>query len=189
MSYRAAVRPTKTVASAVLSAVLALAALPGLVGSRAVSSEQVVDAVAFQAMDVGAWPGLPSAAGGPLDPAVRSDGFIEGDSYFQEPGQPQAVPRKPTVKVPASKSTFSWKEPRSTLTGDATYYSAGFTAMRLPRGTVVVICGKAACIERVINDYGPVTESRIVDLYKPDFFQICGCSWWEGVVPVTVKVY
>ena len=54
---------------------------------------------------------------------------------------------------------------------------------------VVVICGKAACIERVINDYGPITESRVVDLYKPDFFEVCGCEWWEGITPVTVRVY
>jgi hypothetical protein len=59
----------------------------------------------------------------------------------------------------------------------------------LPRGTVVVICGAAACIERVINDYGPIRQSRVVDLYKPDFFEVCGCEWWEGIAPVTVRVY
>jgi hypothetical protein len=183
------VRPSKTVASAVLSAVLALAALPGLAGSRSLSPDQAIDAAAFQAVEPGGWPLRAAAAGGPLDPAQRADGFIDGETYFEEPGQPQAVPRKATVKVPASKSTWGWKEPRYTLSGDATYYSAGYTAMRLPRGTVVVICGKAACIERVVNDYGPITESRIVDLYKPDFFEICGCASWEGIVPVTVRVY
>ena len=189
MSYGAAVRPSKTVAGAVLSAVLALAALPGLAGSRSLSSDQVIDAAAFQTVEPGAWAGRPPLAGGPLDPARRADGFIDGETYFEEPGQPQAVPKKASVKVPTSKSTWAWKEPLYTLSGDATYYSAGYTAMRLPRGTIVVICGKAACIERVVNDYGPITESRIVDLYKPDFFQICGCEWWEGIVPVTVKVY
>lgn len=172
-----------------LSAVLALAALPGLAGSRSLGPDQLIDAAAFQAVNVGAWPSRAPAAGGPLDPAVRSDGFIEGDSYFQEPGKAGAPPVKPAVKVPAGKSAWAWKEPRYTLTGDATYYTAGYTAMRLPRGTIVVICGEAACIERVVNDYGPITESRIVDLYKPDFFAICGCGWWEGVIPVTVKVY
>ena len=42
-----------------------------------------------------------------------------------------------------------------TLTGRATFYDNGTTAMRLPRGTVVVICGNGGCIERVVNDYGP----------------------------------
>ncbi len=32
--------------------------------------------------------------------------------------------------------------------------------MRLPRGTVVVICGNAGCVERVVNDYGPIKTSR-----------------------------
>ena len=42
--------------------------------------------------------------------------------------------------------------------------------MRLPRGTVVKICGKGGCIVRVVNDYGPQKKSRVVDLYRPDFF-------------------
>ncbi len=189
MSYGDPVRPSKTVAGAVLSAVLALAALPGLAGSRSPSSDQTIDAAAFQTVDGGTWPNRSPVVGGPLDPALRSDGFIEGETYFEEPGVANAAPVKATVKVPASKFTWGWKEPRYTLSGDATYYSAGYTAMRLPRGTVVVICGAAACLERVINDYGPVSESRIIDLYKPDFFTICGCEWWEGIVPVTVRVY
>ena len=47
------------------------------------------------------------------------------------------------------------KPPRYTLTGFATFYDNGTTAMRLPRGTLVVICGGGGCIERVVNDYGP----------------------------------
>ena len=42
--------------------------------------------------------------------------------------------------------------------------------MRLPRGTVVKICGNGGCIVRVVNDYGPQKKSRVVDLYRPDFF-------------------
>jgi hypothetical protein len=187
MSYRAAVRPSKTVAGAVLSALLALAAVPGLARTAEPVRDQDLDAAAFQAV-IDPRPG-PAFAAGPLDPAVRGDGYLETGAQFVEPGQTRAVPSKPTVKVPLSKSTWGWKDPKYTLTGDATYYTAGYTAMRLPRGTVVVICGKAACIERVVNDYGPVTESRIVDLYKPDFFEVCGCASWEGVTPVTVRVY
>jgi hypothetical protein len=187
MSYRAAVRPSNTVAGAVLSALLALAAVPGLADSREPSLVQDLDPAAFQVI------GEPradwSVLTDPLDAAMRSGSFIDGDSRFEEPGETRTVPTKPTVKVPASKSTWGWKEPRYTLTGDATYYNAGYTAMRLPRGTIVVICGLAACIERVVNDYGPITPSRVVDLYKPDFFTVCGCAWWEGVTPVTVRVY
>ena len=53
--------------------------------------------------------------------------------------------------------------------------------MRLPRGTTVIICGGGGCVERVINDYGPIAgTNRIVDLYAPDFFDICGCPSWAG---------
>ncbi len=75
------------------------------------------------------------------------------------------------------------------MTGGATFYDNGTTAMRLPRGTFVVICGKGGCIERVVNDYGPQKPSRVVDLYRPDFFQICGCPSWAGTTTVTVYVY
>ena len=61
--------------------------------------------------------------------------------------------------------------------------------MRLPRGTIVIICGAGGCIERVVNDYGPQAPSRIVDLQRADFFEICGCPSWSGVVDVTVHVY
>ena len=77
-----------------------------------------------------------------------------------------------------------------TISGTASFYTFGTTAMRIPRGTTVVICGKAGCLERIINDYGPAASTgRIVDMYKPDFFAICGCGWWSGLTQVTIKVY
>ena len=104
-------------------------------------------------------------------------------------GHDGTTPAKAKVTVPASKSSSAWKDPLYSLSGVATYYSAGYTAMRLPRGTVVVICGAAACIERTINDYGPQDEARLIDLYKPDFFTVCGCAWYVGLADVTVRVY
>ena len=61
--------------------------------------------------------------------------------------------------------------------------------MRLPRGTVVRICGPGGCIQRTVTDYGPQKPSRIIDLYRPDFFKICGCPSWSGTVEVSVAVY
>ena len=89
-------------------------------------------------------------------------------------------------------SDWSWKPPQLTITGEASFYDYGTTAMRdVPRGTTVVICGGGGCIERVVNDYGPVEgrPGRIVDMYRPDFFGICGCGWWSGHHEVTVRVY
>ena len=79
--------------------------------------------------------------------------------------------------------------PRYVLTGVASFYDHGTTAMRLPRGTTVIICGDGGCITRTVTDYGPQKPSRIVDLYRPDFFKICGCGWWSGTTQVTVRVY
>ena len=148
-----------------------------------------IDAAAFQSVLVGSWQGRSTAPGGPLDPALESAGALSPDSRFQEPGQAGTVPTRAKPAVPGAKSTFVWKEPLYTLTGVASYYSAGYTAMRLPRGTIVVICGQAACIERTINDYGPALTDRIIDLYKPDFFTVCGCAWYTGLTDVTVRVY
>ena len=92
-------RPSKTVASALLSAVLAVASLPGLAGSRTLSPEQAIDAAAFQSVLVGSWQGRSTAPGGPLDPALESAGALSPDSRFQEPGQAGTVPTraKPAV--------------------------------------------------------------------------------------------
>ena len=62
--------------------------------------------------------------------------------------------------------------------------------MRLPRGTIIRICGDGGCIERTVTDYGPrPAQSRIVDMYRPDFFKICGCASVSGTTKVTVSVY
>jgi hypothetical protein len=108
-----------------------------------------------------------------------------------EPGEApkQGPTRRPSVVQPVPGSGSVQKPPKSTLTGAATFYDNGTTAMRLPRGTVVVICGAGGCIERTVTDYGPTRSDRIVDLYRPDFFAICGCASWSGTTTVTVSVY
>ncbi|MEW5990955.1 MAG: hypothetical protein AB1736_06370 [Chloroflexota bacterium] len=184
-------RPSRTVAIAVLTAALALGGLPGLAGSRQPSREQPIDAASFRDVILAAAgdrsigtisaPDSASAAAGVLGP---------GDRLADSPPAPGAAPvDRPAMTVPTVPAAWEWKAPRYTLSGYATFYDNGTTAMRLPRGTVVVICGNAACIERVVNDYGPIKQERIVDLYRPDFFRICGCGWWAGTTWVTVRVY
>jgi hypothetical protein len=178
------------VAVAVLTAAVALVALPGFAGSRSPRPDQPLDAAAFQTLTVNAITGGSAPNVDPLDSGYRSDGFLTADSTFIEPGMEQAAPKgRPGITSPSVKAGSALKPPRYTISGYATFYDNGTTAMRLPRGTVVVICGSGGCIQRVVNDYGPVKESRIVDLYRPDFFDICGCPSWSGTAWVTVKVY
>jgi hypothetical protein len=191
MLYRRAVRPSRTVAVAALTAALALGALPGLAGSREPSREQPMTAAAFRdvilaASGDGSIDEIPAP-----DSAYASAGTLaRGDVFRDAPGDAAPVPPERTAtSVPTVSAAWDWKTPRYTLSGYATFYDNGTTAMRLPRGTVVVVCGPGGCLERVVNDYGPQKEIRIIDLYRPDFFAICGCGWWAGTAWVTVSVY
>ena len=186
------VRPRTIIAGAVLTTALALVAAPGFAGSRTPAPYEPVPAAAFQALKSDA-NARSTASIERLDHAYDAAGRLSPDTALPEPavqagvgvpvlkrdvGQPQPAP----VKV--------YKKARYTLTGKATFYENGTTAMRLPRGTVIRVCGAGGCLERVINDYGPMAGSnRIIDLYKPDFFKICGCGSWSGVTNVKVYVY
>jgi hypothetical protein len=179
----------------VLTAALALVALPGVVGSTPPRPEPTISADAFQALRLDVPRGGSAIQVEPPDPALRADGFLEAEDLLIEPVLQSDVvafvaPVRPKVSPPSSKLGVSFKPARYTLTGTATFYDNGTTAMRLPRGTVIRVCGDGGCIERVVNDYGPSKAGgRLIDLYRPDFFEICGCSWWEGVTNVTVYVY
>jgi hypothetical protein len=175
----------------VLTAALALVALPGLAGSRAPSAVDPVPVGAFQPLSVPA-PDTRStiSIAGP-DLGYLSAGVVSDSSAFVEPGAaPKHGPvRRVAANQPDVSSGSSRKPAKYTLTGQATFYDHGTTAMRLPRGTTVIICGKGGCIQRTVTDYGPQKPSRIVDLYRPDFFKVCGCASWNGVTNVTVYVY
>jgi len=182
----------------VLIAALALVTLPGLAGSRVPSPVEPVPVSAFQPLSVQAVSSPSVLSMGPLDMAFASDGAMTTADVFLEPGRApkhgptqrhsadQPEPGAGSVNKPPKVKP---KPPRYTLTGAATFYDAGTTAMRLPRGTKVVICGRGGCIQRTVTDYGPTRKDRIVDLYRPDFFAICGCASWSGSTTVTVSVY
>jgi 3D (Asp-Asp-Asp) domain-containing protein len=184
----------------VLTAALALVALPGLAGSRAPSPIEPVPAGAFQQLTIPADDSRSTVSIGSLDDAFLSAGALGADSPIVEPdaARTDAATGRTTADQPKSTASTVRKgarsatvhgSPRYTLTGGATFYDNGTTAMRLPRGTVVKICGQGGCIVRVVNDYGPQKKSRVVDLYRPDFFAICGCASWAGTTQVTVYVY
>jgi hypothetical protein len=177
------------VATAALIAAIALAGLPVPAGSTGPSVARDVQSAAFTSVTVSANAPALGATGIP-DTAVRSDSYLEVTDRFMEPGRrPKAPATRPVVTQPASPSGAAWKPPRYTVSGNATFYGNGTTAMRLPTGTVVRVCGKGGCVQRTIDDYGPTSTNRIIDLYTPDFFKICGCPSWSGTTWVTISVY
>jgi hypothetical protein len=186
------VRHARWVAGAALTASLALVAAPGLAGSRTPNPPSAIDPSAFQPIRITANTAVRPLPIAPLDPALDSAGRIGEETTFVTPGsEPKRVVNgRPVVHQPASSAGSAQKPPRYKISGVATFYSNGTTAMRLPRGTTVIICGHGGCLERVVNDYGPTAGTRrIVDLYMPDFFAICGCPSWSGTTNVTVSVY
>jgi hypothetical protein len=174
-----------------LTATLALAALPGLAGSRVPHPIEPVPAGAFQPRLDPADPELATVHVAGPDAAALAEGAVTPEDVFIEPGTPPKTGRKhkPAVLQPDPGFGSSRKPGRYSLTGTASFYDEGLTAMRLPRGTTVIVCGKAGCLERVITDYGPQSPSRIIDMDKQDFFHICGCPSWSGTTTVTVHVY
>jgi hypothetical protein len=188
-------RPRTTVVRSALAAALAIGALPGLVGSYEPSQDRPVDAGAFRQVDLATTRDRQGNGKLLLDAAGRSDGALAPIAPLIEPADgaaPAAVapagPGRPNVTD--ARPSWSWNPALYTLHGFASFYDHGTTAMRLPRGTVVVICGAGGCIERVITDYGPsAAGSRIIDMYRPDFFQVCGCGSWSGTTEVTIRVY
>jgi hypothetical protein len=177
-----------------------MVALPGLAGSRVPTQIEPIPAGAFQQLNTLANEQRSTASIGPLDAAQVAAATIGAETAIAEPGaapdggptgrvlldQPDAGAS--SIQLGALEASITGK-PRYTLSGGATFYDNGTTAMRLPRGTKVRICGKGGCIDRVVNDYGPQKKSRVVDLYRPDFFAICGCPSYAGTTQVTVSVY
>ena len=186
-------RPNGTVARAGFSAALALGALPGLVGSHEPGPNQPIEDALFEQVIVAT--AREAQAGGPfaLDLAASSAGTLDLAATFAEagPDAPVVVGLRPAPALPSPNATWTWKPAGATISGAASFYDSGTTAMRdVARGTAIVICGRGGCIERVVTDYGPAKSTgRVIDMYRPDFFAICGCGWWSGTTTVTVRVY
>ena len=175
-----------------LTAALALVALPGLVGSHTPSPDQSTPAVAFQVIRIDAPSDGSTPVIRPLDAAYRSEGYLEPATPLIEPADARPSVVRPKVKQPKTSVGSSWKPARYSVSGWATWYDNGTTAMRLPRGTTVVVCGDGGCVERTVTDYGPRAGHkpvRVVDLMPGDFVKTCGCALGEGTHYVTVRIY
>ena len=134
------VRPRWTVVGSVLTATLALVALPGLAGSRAPSA---VEPVPARRVPAAPGPRVRPAIGDPDRRArwrlpvggLRAARTPRSSSESDLPRDAGPGPR--TRSTSPTRADGSARKPaKYTLTGEATFYDAGSTAMRLPRGTV-----------------------------------------------------
>jgi hypothetical protein len=184
----------KFVACAVLCAALALVAAPGNVGSRTPSPVRAIEAAAFQPLQNDA-SGVTTSVVAAADPALRSANAVDASARFAEPlPDVLAIPlvRAAVRSQPVPGFTAAIKPPKYTVRGVASFYNKGTTAMRLPAGTIIRVCGAGGCLDRVVNDWGPsaaITQTRVIDMYRPDFFAVCGCASWSGITQVTVSIY
>jgi hypothetical protein len=213
------VRRQSLVAGVVLTAALVtLVALPGAAGSQTLSSVRPLTADAFQPVRLPASvDGSPQAIR-PLDAAFESAGHLDGTAALIEPGNSTAPASRPAVKLPAAKlitvvppkpkvvpkaapvarpdsagrlTTAPKGAFRRMITGLASWYNNGTTAMRLPYGTHVTICGARACITTIVRDWGPARYlgTRIVDMTPADFTRVTGRNLRAGLAMVKVYIY
>ena len=181
-------RRNSVVATVALIAALALAGLPTPVGSRQPSATQELQPAAFTSVIVPA--DAPAFEARGVTTLASDTQPVAEAPYAIDGAAPAAPAKRPTVEQPDGSKGSAWKPPKRTIKGFASFYDNGTTAMRLPRGTLVRICGDGGCIQRTITDYGPVARNgRVADLDRQDFFKVCGCPSWSGTTKVTVAIY
>src|SRR5215212_774285 len=120
-------RPSRTVAGLALTAVLALAALPGLVRSEEPIREQPIDAASFRDVILAAARERPIEASD-LATVIPSAGSLDASTTFVErdPTERDEAARA-EVNLPTPTAAWDWKPPKSTLEGIASFYSNGTT--------------------------------------------------------------
>jgi len=183
-------RRRSVVALAALIAAFALVGLPDPAGSHTISATQGLQSASFTSVTIPAPAPALRAWGVSDDPSAAAPEPSTDETYVETGDAPAAPAGRPVVGQPTARAGSAWRPPRSTMTGFASFYDNGTTAMRLPRGTVIRICGAGGCIERTVTDYGPrAGTGRIIDMDRPDFFEICGCGSWSGTTKVTVSIY
>lgn len=175
------VRRDRLVASVVLTAALALVAVPGPAGSRSPGGDPAIAPVQFQPVV------LASAVRGTttddLDPALRSASVLEADTALREPAPSSAASTRPAIAVPAapvgSVDKNVWR-----LDRNVSWYGPGFYGNRtacglkytttiigvahrtLPCGTKVVFRNPAngRTVVATVIDRGPYVSGRQWDM-------------------------
>lgn len=176
------VRRDRLVASVVLTAALAMVAVPGPAGSRTPGGTGSPAAEQFRAVRLD--PALVSGTVPTDDPALHSASVLEGDSVLQEPASgPSADPSRPSVVQPAapvgSVAKNYWR-----FDGNISWYGPGFYGRRtacgytmtrsligvanrtLPCGTKVAFRNPAngRTVTAIVVDRGPYVSGRQWDM-------------------------
>ena len=83
--------------------------------------------------------------------------------------------------------------PPSSITGNAGWavpsLGASYLAVRLPRGTLVSVCGPGDCWTTHTTDYGPssrIRPARVADIAVGQWQRVCGMSPSRGLCRVTI---
>jgi hypothetical protein len=125
------VRRDRWVASLALTALLALVAVPGPVGSRSPGADPTTDPVQFR-------PIVPAAAAVGMAPseediALRSASALDAGAILLEPADPGLAPSRPAVAQPAAPSGAIDKNPWR-LDRNISWYGPGFYGRRTACG-------------------------------------------------------
>ena len=126
-------RRSLVVAIAAMMAAVALTGLPAPAGSQSRTLPRALQAATLTSVSIPALASAPAAPGSTVVAPEPED--VLGEAIFVEPGRRLKVPaRRARVDQPVTASSSAWKPPRYSVSGTATFYDTGSTAMRLPRG-------------------------------------------------------
>jgi hypothetical protein len=165
-----------------LIAMFATVAVPGPVGSQALSPNQIRTAEVFAKVEMDAAVRGPAMTIPPLDPGARSDGNLDQGSTLFEPTLRSEPPQaRPSAAPPTAKRDFvsknpwhrdpeiSWYGPGLIGNGTAcgqtlTKRLVGVAHRTLPCGTLVTFSSHGHTVTAPVVDRGPYVSGRIFDL-------------------------
>ena len=165
-------RRLRVVAGLALTAILAMAAFPGSVGSQGISPDSPIDASLFRAVDAASLNGI-AATTLTLDPAYLSNGALTDASVLVEPeDRPAATARPDAADIQPTAPLHSVAIPQWHFDGNISWYGPGFYGNRTACGyamtrTLIGVahrtlpCGTRVTFKNPAN--GRVVVARVVD--------------------------
>jgi hypothetical protein len=166
------VRRLRVVAGLALTALLAMVAFPGSVGSQGISPDRPIDASLFRAVDAASLNGI-AATTLTLDPAYLSNGALTDASVLVDPDKlPAAAARPDATDVQPRAPLHSVAIPQWHFDGNISWYGPGFYGNRTACGYAMtreligvahrtLPCGTKVTFKNPAN--GRVVTARVVD--------------------------